>query len=105
MNMFQTYVEKIKKLAPFLTVLINLFVSTSAKRKAQATDTNPKWKIWAFFFQAWLLDMFCRSRMPKQVRRTTLLVSAYMLLCNISDPAWRFLQRLRIVISKEAVEK
>ena len=105
MNMFQTYVNKIKQKAPFLTVLLNLFASISSKRKLNASATNTKWKTWAYFFQAWILDLFCRTRMPKQVRRTTLLVSAYLILCNISDPAWRFLQRLKIVISKESVEK
>jgi len=44
-------VKKINKLAPFLIVLINLFVLTSAKRKAQATNTNPSGKSGHFFFR------------------------------------------------------
>lgn len=105
LNFFQFYLDKLKKIVSFLTILINLFMSNTHKRKSKARDTHSKWKIWSYFFQSWLLDMFCRSRMPKQVRRTTLLVSAYLLLCNISEPAWRFLQRLKIVISKDRVER
>ncbi len=28
-----------------------------------------------------------------------------MVMCNISEPCWRLLQRLKIVVSKESVEK
>jgi len=34
-----------------------------------------------------------------------MLVSTYMLLGNISEPCWRLLQRLKIVVAKDTVEK
>lgn len=49
--------------------------------------------------------MFMHAWDPKQIRRTTLFLSCYMTLCNISTPCWNLLQRLKILCSKEKVEE
>ena len=90
---------------PIIGIIVNLFLSNSHKRKYNANTTHPKWKIWSEFYKCWLADLFLHSRSPKTVRRMTLLFSAYMLLCNVSKPAWRLMQRLHLVTSKEVLEK
>ena len=81
-----------------------MFLSAKHKRKLKSKSTHPKWINWSYFYQAWILDTFMRSRSPKTVKKTTLLVSSYMILCNVSEPCWRLLQRLKIVVSKQTVE-
>lgn len=105
MDNFKDYVLGLLAVVPILSTILSFFMSKSHKVKLNATNTNPKWKKWSYFYQAWLLDNFLRSRAPKQVRRTTLLLSAYMLLCNLSEPCWRLLQRLKVLASKDTVEK
>ena len=90
---------------PIVGIILNLFISNSHRRKEKAKDTNPKWHMWSDFYQSWIADMFLRSRAPKSIRRSTLLISTYLLLGNVSQPCWRLLQRLKIVVSKEVVEK
>ena len=49
--------------------------------------------------------MWLRARAPKTIGRTTLFLSAYFLLANVSEPCWRLLERLKIVCSKKYIEK
>ena len=83
---------------------MSLFLSASHKTKQNERNTNEKWKTWSLFYQSWIADTFLKSRAPKSIRRTTLLISAYLLLGNVSEPCWRLLQRLKIVVSKQVVE-
>ena len=89
---FAQYLTDIILQFPIIGMIINLFISDSHKRKERAHDTNPKWLLWSSFYQSWIADVFLRSRSPKSVRRTTLLVSAFLLLGNVSQPCWRLLQ-------------
>ena len=102
---FKDYVLDLLSDIPFLGWILDRFLSGKHKTKLKAKKTHTKWKNWSYFYQAWILDTFLRSRSPKIVRKTTLLLSSYMVLCNISEPCWRLLQRLKIVVSKDTVER
>ena len=102
---YQNYLLGIIQRFPIIGMILNLFMSDSHIRKTKAKKTNSKWLIWSYFYQSWLADLFLRSRSPKSVRCTTLLVSAYLLFGNVSNSCWRLLQRLKVVVSKEVVEK
>ena len=49
------------------------------------------------------MDMFLRSRQPKAVLHTTVLLSVFLLLTGISESGWRLLQRLKLVATKETI--
>lgn len=102
---FQTYLIEVKQQFPIIGYVCDLFLSQSHKDKLQNSSTNPKWKLWSALYQSWIADTFLRARSPKTVHRTTLFVSSFLLLGNISEPCWRLLQRLRIVVSKETTER
>ena len=99
------YLTELLSRFPIIRTILSLFLSKSHKRKARARSTHPKWRAWSNFYKSWLADVFLRSRSPKSVRRSTLLVSCYLLLGNVSQPSWRLLQRLKLVVSKEVVER
>lgn len=88
-----------------IKTLLAGYTTQNSQRKYNAKNTNPKWRTWFNFYQCWIADSFLRAKSPKAIRQTTLLVSGYMLLGNVSEPCWRVLQRLKIVVSKEVVEK
>lgn len=100
-----SYIQETKRTYPILPFILALFLSKSHQRKAKATNTALGWHLWSNFYQSFIMDMFLRSRQPKAVRLTTLLLSIYLLLGNISDSCWRLLQRLKLVTSKEYVEE
>lgn len=89
---------------PILLMILNLFVSPTHQRKAKSKHKHWKWKAWSDLYQSWIIDVFLRGRAPKMVLKTTLLFSAYLLLGNINDTCWKFLQRFRLVCTKETVE-
>ena len=90
---------------PLLTTILNLFIPPSHTRKYRSPATHEKWRIWAVFYQSWIVDTFLRSRAPKSIMRTTMILSVYFLLANLSEPCWRLLMRLKIIFSKATVEK
>ena len=105
LSTFASYLAGVVTNFPIIGLILNLFISDSHIRKSKAAKTNKKWLMWSYFYQSWLADIFLRSRAPKSIRRTTLLVSAYLLLGNVSHSCWRLLQHLKVVASKEVVEK
>ena len=102
---FKPYLENLKKLIPIIATILLIFTSKTYDIKLHAKATNPKWILWSYFYRSWIIDTFLRARAPKSIRRTTMLVSTYMLLGNIFEPCWRLLQRLKIVVAKDTVEK
>jgi hypothetical protein len=101
---FKFYVLGLISKIPILGYILNLFLSASHKRKLHAGSTLPHWMLWTYFYQSFIVDIFLRARSPKTIHRTTLLLSAYMLLGNMSEPCWRLLQRLKILVSKKYLE-
>ena len=84
--------------------IINFLLSVSHKRKLRASATHQKWINWSYFYQSWLVDVFFRTRSPKSVHRTTLLLSAYLLLGTVPISCWKLLQRLKLITTKETIE-
>ena len=105
LSSFGDYLLKVLFWFPFIGTILAFFLSASHKKKRKAASTDPKWILWSNFYQSWLADMFIRSRSPKSVCRTTLMISSFMLLGNIPESCWRLLQRLKIVTTKETTEK
>lgn len=103
--MFAGYLKKIITLVPFYGLLLDLFTSTSHQRNDADKRKHEKWKTWSAFYKCWIIDVFARARAPKSVRRTILFISIYLLLGNISQPCWNLLKRLRLVMSKEVLER
>jgi len=101
---FKAYLHTVFLEIPFLQTLLQRILSASHIRKYKAAATTENWRLWSDFYRSWLVDTFMRARAPKAIRRTTLLLSAYFLLTNLSEPCWRLLMRLKIVVSKEVVE-
>lgn len=101
---FKEYISGLLENIPILGYILHLFLSISHKKKARAKATPPHWKLWSYFFQAYILEVFLRARSPKTVHRTTLLLSAYMLLGNVSENCWKLLQRLKILVGKKYLE-
>jgi hypothetical protein len=102
---FPSYFNKLMETFPILSLIMHLATSLTHTRKLKASSTSFQWISWSFLYRSFLADMFIRARAPKTIRRTTLLLSIYFLLTNLSESSWRLLQRLRIVVSKAAVEK
>ena len=102
---FNSYLEVLKNQFPVLQLLLALFIPYSHNRKYNSKAVHTKWKEWSDFYKCFISDMFIRARNPKRVRRSTLMLSVYFLLTNVSEPTWRLLERLRIVHAKQTVEK
>ena len=102
---FGKYVDDLTNTHPILTLVLNLFTSNSHKRKYNSNNVHPKWKLWSDFYRAFICDLFLKTRKPKIIRRTQLLLSVHFLLSNMPDSCWKLLQRLKVVVSKEVVEK
>jgi hypothetical protein len=49
--------------------------------------------------------MFLSARAPKSIRKSNLTLSAFFLVMNLPDPAWKLLQRLKIIVSKETIKQ
>ena len=101
---FADYLEDLRAKYPILVPVLELFTSQSHNRKLKAHNTLTEWKIWSGFYRSYLADTFFRSRYPKSVMRTNLALGLYFTLVKIPDPAWRILERLRIVTSRETIE-
>ena len=104
MSNFKSYLLTVFDSIPFLQTLLQWILSASHFRKYKASATKENWRLWSDFYKSWLVDTVMRARAPKSVRRTTLMISAYCLLSNLSEPCWRLLMRLKILVSKEVVE-
>jgi hypothetical protein len=102
---FENYLLTLTANFPFLSILLALYLSSSHKRKLNSSSTKQQWIHWSFFYRSFICDMLLKSRAPKAVRRTHLLLSTYFLLTNLSESSWRLLQRLKIIVSKAVVEK
>jgi hypothetical protein len=102
---FTVYLENLLIRFPILAFIFGLFLSKNHVKKMNDPSTNPKWSIWSIFYRSWIADVLLRAQSSKTVRRTSLLLSAYMLLGNISEPCWRLLSRLRVLVSKNTLEK
>jgi hypothetical protein len=100
---FADYLEQLSAKFPILGPVLDLFTSQSHQRKLKAHNTTTEWKIWSGFYRSYLADTFFRSRYPKSVMRT-LALGLYFTLVKIPDPAWRILERLRIVTSRETIK-
>ena len=101
---FKSYLLAVFIAILLLQTILQWILPASHHRKYKAAATNSNWRLWADFYHSWLVDTFMRARAPKSIKRTTLLLSAYFLLTNLSEPCWRLLMRLRILVSKEVVE-
>ena len=99
------YLVSICKKWGFLRFILNFFLSVSLKHKTNAYETSSDWNLWSFFYCSFICDMFLKSKSPKSVRYTSLLLRIYFLLLNVSEMVWLVLQHLRIVCSKNYVHK
>lgn len=105
MDNWKSYVFNMCVKLPILYTVLKLFIPPAHEKNTKSTKKHPKWKMWSDLYKSWIIDMFLRARAPKSVQRTVLLISAYLLLGNISETCWRFLQRFRIVATRETVER
>ena len=105
MPKFKQYLQKLLSLFSVVSIILEIFISKSYNRKYKAYKTDSKWLLWSDFYKSWIIDTFFRSRVPKSMRNTTLLISAMMLLGNIPESCWRILQRLKVVSCKKTIEK
>ena len=101
---FGNYLENLISVHPILSSVLNLFTSGSHARKYVANSTHTQWIHWSDWYRSFLCDMFLRSRAPKSIFRTNMMLSVYFLLTNLSEPCWRVLERLRILVARQTVE-
>lgn len=105
MSNFEDYLGEMEDEHPQLKQALSAWMSQTHKSKHNNANTGTKWVFWSNFYRSWIADVLCRARASKVVRRTNLFLSAYLLVTRVPTPAWRFLQRLRLVVSKEVIEK
>jgi hypothetical protein len=101
---FKKYLNILLHNFPILNIILFYFTSSSHKRKYNASNTALQWIQWSDWYRSFICDMFLRSRSPKSVRKSNLMLSIYFLLTNLSEPSWRLLERLRIIVAKKTVE-
>jgi hypothetical protein len=102
---FAGYLSDLIANFPILNHVMDLCTSSSHQRKLNAKDTHDEWIVWSGFYRSFIADTFLRSRFPKSVMRTNLALGLFFTLVKIPDPAWRILERLRIVTSRDTIEK
>ena len=102
---FPAYFENMVEKYPDSQTVLSHFLSTHFKRKFNAADTSSEWMASASLYKAYLLDTFLKSKNKKAVLRTHLFLGTFFYETNVSDTAWRMLQRLRIVPTRDTVEK
>ena len=102
---FQSYYEELLQRYPILRFIMNLLLSMYHLRKSKAYKTSSQWLEWAGLYKAFICEMLLRSRNAKVTLRLPILLAMYFLLHKVSDPVWRILQRLKIISSREKVEK
>jgi hypothetical protein len=104
-NKLDEYISGLIVKYPDVKVAMRVFFSDHFRRKRRATSTIVEWQRAASLYEAFLMDTFLRSKNSKAVMRTNLLVGMFMYHTDVSETAWRLLQRLRIVLSRDSIEK
>lgn len=101
---FQYYLDMLLDSFPILRWLLGLLYSKTHMRKTRAKNTSAQWFAWAAFHKAFIMEQLLRTRNAKITLRTPMLLGLYFTLVKVSDPAWRILQRLKIISSRATVE-
>lgn len=99
-----SYLTQLMRHHKYLNTLLSTFLSKSHTKKFSASKTNSKWIQWSYLYKSFIIDTFLRSKNPKSIRRTNLILGSYFLLTNIGNPSWKLLQRLRIIPTIESVK-
>lgn len=105
MSSMNEYIQQMNEKFPLTNQVLELWTTPSHKRKYSSNNVTSNWKLWSDFYRSFICDSFLKSRNPKSVRRTQILIGIHLLLANVPESTWRLLERLRIVTSKEVIEK
>ena len=101
---FQSYLALLVQKYPILLFILKIVLSTTHWRKTSQKSTGAAWLTWASFYKCFISEMLIRAKSAKLTTRTPLLLGLYFYLTKVPKPAWRLLQRLRIVCSMSKIE-
>ena len=102
---FQNYYEKMLITYPATQTISDNFLSGTHKTKKKASSTNFKWKELSAFYKSFLVDVFLKSKNKIAVPKTHYYLGLFCWHAGCPEPIWKLFQRLRILPSKEIVEK
>lgn len=89
----------------FLVEIISWLFSLTHLRKGKSKNTSKQWLAWSFFYKVYLCEMLLRTKQSKVVMRTSVLLGLLFLYTKVSSTTWNVLQKLRVVCSREHIEK
>lgn len=102
---FAEYFENlVRKYSP-LREIMNFCLSGYFTAKERKKGTFSQWKDWSGLYKAFLADTFLRSKSGKSVLRTNLLLGVMIYQSKCPESVWRILQRLKIIPSRDTIEK
>ena len=101
---FGKYYQDMLNKYPFLAFIMQFCLSLHHNRKENAADTTEEWLMSSDFYKSYLLDTILKSRNSKAVLRTQLFLGVYFYLVKVPEPAWRILERLRVLPSRQYVQ-
>ena len=102
---FENYTEEMLDKYPEAEQVMGNFFSRTFRRKQASSSTLTEWQQSASIYVAFILDMFLKSKNSKAVLRTGLLIGVYLFNNNVTSAVWKLLQRLRVVPSRDVVER
>ena len=86
-------------------IISDNFLSGTHITKEKAFSANPKWKELSAFYKSFLVDVFLKSKNIMAVLRTHYFLGLFCWHAGCPEPIWKLFQRLRILPSKEVIEK
>ena len=102
---FQKYYEDMLITYPAAQIIPENFLSETHKKKKKASSTNPKWKEVSVLYKSFLVDVFLKFKNKMAVLRTHYYLGLFCWHAGMPEPIWKLFQRLRILPSKEVIEK
>lgn len=101
---FGTYFEELVDNYPFLLFLTGFLFSLTHRRKENATNTPVEWLNWSSFYKSFICEMLLRTKQGKAVLRLPILIALVFLYTKVPEPAWRLMQKLKVVVSRHTLE-
>ena len=102
---FEIYYQSLLQKYPILQQMVHFFFSNYSMRKESSKKTSEEWHRCRSLYKSFILDTILKSRDKNALLRTHMMLGVVLMQYNMPDPAWRLLQRLRILPSRHVVEK
>ena len=101
---FAAYYNLMLQKYPLLQIMVGFFFSNWRTRKEKSKKTLEEWLTCKSLYKSFIVDMILKSRNTKAVLSTQLMLGVVFVQYNVPEPAWRLLQRFRVLPSRQYVE-